>query len=408
MKEYLNQWQVELKDPIKIGIIIIALFFGFFGIWALSAPIESAAVTQGTIVVHSSNKIIQHLEGGIIKEICVKEGEQVKADQLLMILNKTQPAANLALLQNQLQTQLTTYYRLLAQQRGDEDLVISDPVLQQMDDQALSEIMATEQQLFTNYKQTIGYRTDILQQQIKQLKNEIKGLVAQRAASQEQMRLLESEINIVAKLVDAGHETEPRLFNLKRTKINLKGESGRITAAIAKAEQSISQIKLEILDFKNKTAEEIAEKLKTTNLSINDLRTKLQAAMDVLGRTEIRSPYAGIISDLKFHTIGGVIAPSSEILTIVPNNDELIIETKIDPQDIDVVHSGLKAQIRMLAFKSRSTPMLTGEVIYVSPDQLNDQVTYQPYYLGRIKVDYKQYSQSMELYPGMPAEVLIG
>lgn len=402
------------QQPIKYGMILIGIVCGVFGIWACFAPINSAAVTQGTVVLNDYRKIIQHLEGGIIASINVKEGEFVQQGQMLLMLDKIAADAHQQLLRKQLCAYIANESRLFAEQQNKQELILYDPLLRDVHNPEIKKIIETEQHLFRSHTQTAQYHVDILNNQIEQLESQIRGLTAQKEASEQQVTLLGKEVKVVARLVEKGHETQPRLFALQRNVEELKGNIENFVSTIAKANQSINQAKLEILNFQSDRQKEIATELQETQIKINDLREQMLAANDVMNRLVVRSPYSGVVTDLKFYTKGGVIPPHSEIMTIVPQNDELIIESKLNPQDIDVVHVGLAANVRLLAYKSRYTPLLTGKVIHVSPDKLVDPVSHAPYYLVRVKVDNIKNNnvcivknKKFELYPGMPAEVLI-
>ncbi len=394
-----------MNKYIKLGIIIILGFFAVFVLWGLIAPINSAAVTQGSIVLDSDSKIIQHLEGGIINKILIKEGDLVKKDDDLIILSKTAVQANLDLLENQLRAGTANETRLNTELAEKDNLFFKSDILKDKTNPDIIKIIETQQNLFKLKKQAISGKIDILNKQIEQLNEQIQGFQAQKYSAQKQLKLVNKEEKIVAELIKSGNETIIRLTSLQRQAVELKGNIGEFTASIARANESINQVKLEIINLKNDMQNENIAQLHEAQITINDLKEKIIAAKDILNRLIIKAPQTGIVTDLKFHTQGGVIPPGSEIMTIVPQDDELIIEANLNPQDIDVVHPGLTAKIRLLAYRSRYTPLLTGEVIHVSPDKFTDKIRGFTYYIVRIKV--KDNNKTIELYPGMPAEVLI-
>jgi HlyD family type I secretion membrane fusion protein len=402
------------KTSIKFGFFLSLLFLGIFFVWGIFAPLNSAAVTQGTIVLSTKTKKMQHLEGGIIEKILVKEGDLVEKGQDLIVLDTTSSSANLELLHNQLKAAIANQIRLLAEEKDLEKLEFYDPIFKNEKDSQAKKIIKTQIKLFNSRLESFKYRLTILNKKIEQLKEQIIGFEFQKQAANEKHKLLREEERLVDIMVHNGHEIKSRLLNLQRQIAEIKGSIGSLIARIAEIKQAINQIELEILDLDKQRKKEISQELKDTEIKINDLRARIISAQDLLNRRTIKSEYKGVVTNLKFFAKGDTIPPHTEIMTIVPQNEKLIIEAKLSLQDIDVVNVGLKAKIKLSAYKTRYSPNLFGKVIYVSPDQIIDPVTRAPYYMIRIEVDdldennkYIFNKKEFQFYPGMPTEVYI-
>lgn len=404
-----NEVLPVIRGPIVVGMWAFLILFIFFGGWAVLAPLESAAVAPGTVVLDSNKKTIQHLEGGIISEILVHEGDRVKAGQALIRLSETNAKARQEILANQMRTAQANEARLLAERDDLEAIPFPEDLLKVKDQPAITELLDTQQRLFESRRAAVKGKVDVFEQRIKQLEDEINGLRAQETAAGEQATLINEEIGTVQQLLDKGQGLRPRLLALKREAAELEGKRGELLAQVARAEQSIGENRLQILNAKNEQHGETIDMLRKVQDEKADLEEKVTASSDILERVVISAPQAGIVTGLRFHTIGGVIAPGAPVMDIVPTDDRLIVEAQVDPKDIDVVHQGLQARVRLSAYKSRKVPPIDGVVQTVSADKFIDQATNRSFFLARVEVDAKMLSKlkDVELYPGMPAEVLI-
>lgn len=394
----------------KWGMIITAFVTGFFILWAGLAPLESASIATGSVVLHENRKTIQHLEGGIISEILVKEGDVVTQGQPLMTLNATSATAQQQLLLGQLRNALATEARLLAE-RDDLTEVNFDSIYEAgLANNKTEEVIASQKRLFETRRATIIGQVDILQERIMQYNDQIEGLSAQITEVKAQSALIGEEVKTVSHLLDKGLEQKPRLLALKRKQSELKGQAAQFISEIATIQGSISEVQLQMINVQNEYLKEVMTELKDVQQQVSDLREKLLASGDVLERTIIVAPQSGKITGLQFHTLGGVIAPGAQIMDIVPQNDKLIVEARVKPEDIDIVREGLEAKVMLSAYKSRFVPRLNGEVIYLSADKFTDEQTGQHYFLARIEINEEEIDNlaaNVELYPGMPAESFI-
>ncbi len=400
------------RSPIVFGMWVAIIFFGFFGLWAAFAPLDSAAIARGTVVVDSSKKTIQHLEGGIIEDILVKDGDVVEAGQPLVRLSPTAAKARQDTLVTQLRAAQALEARLIAERDGQNSISFPEELLQHQSNPEVKKLMDTQQKLFTVRRNDVEGKIKVLQQRIAQLQDQIQGVTAQANAAKAQMGYIRDEIAVVKKLLEQGDANRPRLLLLERTEAQLRGSQGQYLAEAAKAKQTITEAELEILNTKNTRLNEVVRDLRDTQVGVADLQEKVRASTDVAQRLVITAPVAGMVNGLAYHTVGGVIPPGGPIMDIVPQNDKLVIDAQVSPQDIDIVHVGLKARVRLTAFKARTTPILEGKVVKLSADRFVDKASGASYYVARVEIEKKALDKltkikHADLYPGMPADVLI-
>mgnify|MGYP002641167018 CR=1 FL=1 len=399
-----------LHFPIVIGCIIIALFFGALGGWAALAPLESAAIAPGEVAIDTKRKTIQHLEGGIIGDILVRDGDVVAAGQVLIRLAEIQSRAELELLQGRYVTASAIEARLIAERDGRTDIAFPDWLLDRLVEPEIIETVSGQVNIFASRRESLNHQTLILGKRIAQFGEEITGLKGQIESENMQLKLIAEESEDVRKLVELGLARRPRLLALEREAAALEGRRSQNLAGIARAKQSISEADLRISELKTAIINEVVQQLSETQAELFDLADRIRASEDKLARTEIRAPIGGTVVNLQVHTPGGVIAPGAPLLDIVPSDDPLVIEARIDPSDIDVVRIGLEAQVRISAFSQRNILPIPGVVNYVSADRLTDERTGAVYYVARIHLEEKDILaalQGAELQSGMQAEVMI-
>ena len=395
--------------PLLAAAIIILVFFGGFGAWAVLAPLDSAALAPGRVTVASNRKTVQHLEGGIVKELLVKEGDAVAGDQVLIKLDDTQARARLDLLYSRYDKLLATEARLETEQASAAEIVFPESLTSRRHQPQVAKILDAEKALFEARQRSTEGRIHIFHKRIDQLNKEISGLAAQVAAEDEQLVIIEDERASFEVLFKKGVVGKARLLRLKREAAKLKGERGDHLSQITQARQRIGETELEIIDLKNSMLNQVVSGLSDTQAELVDVSERLKAAEDILVRTDIRAPQAGVVMGLNVHTEAGVIAPGQRLLDIVPEDDTLVIEAQVTPNDIDVVYAGLPAQVRLTAFKQRNTPLLDGKLTRVSADSFTDERSGASYFLARITIDAAELKKldGRELYPGMGAEVMI-
>lgn len=388
-----------------IGVFVIG-----FAVWAVRAPLESAAIAGGAIEAESSRKTIQHLEGGIVAQILVKDGDNVTPGQVLIRLDDTKPRAAVQVLQGQLWDAQAREARLLAERDGREMIQYPMALRQAAKSNAdLEEIMAGQDKIFVTRRKLQASRIEVIQQRKAQTEREIVGLQFQEEAAKKRAEIIKEEVSAIAPLVAKGLQTRPRLLQLEREQAEINGRRGDTLAQISRAEQSVGESQAMILKLESDFHTEIALNLRETQALIFQLLERIQAANDVLGRTEIRAPEVGTVTDLRIHTPGGVVAAGEPLMDLVPRQDRLIVKARVKPEDIDLVRTGLEAHVRLLSYKHRRVPPVEGVLTYVSADRLVDKETELAYYVARVRINEASLRElpEVEIMPGMPVEVLI-
>ena len=398
------------RKPIVIGMWATLLLFGSFMLWSVTAQVNSTAIANGKIVVDSNKKIVQHLEGGIIEEIFVQSGDKVNEGDKLVRLSETSAKANQELLNKQLFALKAAKLRLTAERDGKDTLDYSEFSKEYESDLEFVKILAGELELFEIRQRSLNERIDILTQKKRQLRKEITGLRSQEFAAKQRIGMLQEESTSLDELYYDRIISRSRYLDLKKQKAELEGNKGQYEANISKVFQAISETDLEIANSKTEKLNEVLKELQEVQTKIADLSERTSASSDVLTRTLILAPVSGIVNNLQYHTQGGVITPGAEILEIIPQDEELIVEARVNPQDIDVVTIGLESKVRLSAYKSKAVPMLKGKVINVSADSFEDKQTGLSFFVARIRIDEKEISKlngDVRLYPGMPVEAYI-
>lgn len=399
--------ETSMAGPRRIGLILMFLVFGVFGLWAAIAPLDSAAHAAGTVTVKSYKKIVQHLEGGIVSEIRVQNGDVVSAGQVLLVLDNTQPLAQLEILNTQFVALATLESRLIAERDKLEEVAYPQSLLNGEFDTA-SEINA-QNQIFQARKIAVEGSVDVLEQRIEQLRSSLDGLKALKASKEQLADSYMEEVEEVRALLADGFSDITRLRSADRNHASFRGEAAELTASIASTEIQIGETRLQILQQENEFRNEVIGKLGETQTSLKDSRERIIALQDIVSRTEVRAPVDGIVNGMQVHTISGVIAPTTPIAEIVPQSEDLIIEARVSPLDIDRVAEGQEASIRFSTFSAKIVPRLFGTVLNISADSIVDELTGMSYYLARIEVNPEGMEDlgNLALVPGMPAEVFI-
>ena len=401
--------------PTVAGAVIMAVVTMGFGVWGNMAPIAGAVVASGVFVVTGQNKIVQHLEGGVIREIYVREGDTVEAGQLLLELDDTVARAELQRLFLRRIRLTAIDARLQAEMREEPDIKLPSEISNWLaGSPEVKEIVDSQQMTFTARRNNLNSDVKSIDESIKALEERIQGSRVQLDAAKRQIVLLDEEIVTKDRLVQAGLVRKPELMVLQRTKANLEGEVGRIMGDIGDAKERIARA-LEQINGVRKTAIKTAvEQMHEVRGELADVRERMLSAKGILDRVRVAAPVSGVVVKLRYHTRGGVIEAGKSIMELLPLKDELIIEARLRPQDIDSVKQGQHAMVRLTALNQRITPMVSGEVVYLSADTLADekksqQVGPTDIYLVRVRLNREE-SLALPGFsptPGMPAEVYI-
>lgn len=397
---------------IRLGILTVAAVFGGLLLWSIFAPINSAVIAPGRISVESNRKAIQHLEGGVISDILVREGEEVKAGAVLIRLDQTVPKANAALLTEQLAERIARQARLLAERDGFPEIPDDSRAFALAPaDLDYSAQLEGQRRLLAAREATKATQIALLEERIVQAKTRIGGSETQIRSLKAQGKLIADELDGVKRLHAEGFAPLTRVRELEREKEAIGGREGALVASVAELESVISEAKLEIERLKQKSREDAIKEAEEVEVEIAGLIERRVAALDALARTEIRAPEAGVVLGLAVHTKGGVIAPGAPVMEIVPKGDGLLVAAQIAPRDVDKVQAGQEAVLRFTAFNARTTPETTGVVRQVSADNFIDKATGQPYFLVFIdlpaEAELTRVLKNQALVPGMPVESFI-
>jgi HlyD family type I secretion membrane fusion protein len=392
-----------------MGFATIAATFGVMGVWASTAPLDSAVIAPGVVAVESNRKLIQHLEGGIVAEIMVTEGQTVEAGEPLVRLLPTQAQANQSILQQRVAVLRATEKRLEAERANLEQPAFED-IGELEDKAALALAIESQGQLFTERKAIRDSKTSILQSRIEQFHQQIAGLTVQREAIQRQQASIDAEIERLRGGETSGVVRANQITAMERDSAALTGNYGQLVSESARAYQSIIETDLQIIQISQEYQERAASELKDTLAELNEITERLVVAEDVNSRTLIRAPQSGIVQNIRVHTMGGVVRPAETMMEIVPQNEPLVINAQVRPLDIDSLAPGLVSEIKFPAFSSRNLPTIFGTVDILSPDLIYPEDTRQPaYYLARISVPDSNVPDAIKgrIIPGMPADAII-
>jgi len=399
----------SIKLHLIIGLAVVAVLAGGLGGWASTAEISGALIAPGSVVVDSNVKKVQHPTGGVVGEVLARDGDSVKAGDVVVRLDDTVTKANLAIVTKNLDGLWARAARLQAEQQGLDQLTFPSMLLSRADDPDVKAVMASESKLFeVRTTGRIGQKAQ-LHERVAQLNEEIGGLTAQEKAKDQEISLVQKELAGVRDLYDKHLVQISRLTTLERDTARLNGERAQYIASRAQAKGKITETELQIIQVDKDMVSEVSKDLRETNDKIGEFVERKVTAEDQLRRTDIRAPQDGMVLQSTVHTVGGVITAGDAIMMIVPQADALSVEAKVNPQDIDKLQIGQKTLLRLSAFNQRTTPELNGVVTRVSPDVTTDQRTGQSYYTIRVSMPPEEVARLGEnkLIPGMPVEAFV-
>lgn len=395
-----------MEAPKRAGLLLFIAVFGVFGLWSVLAPLDGAAFAQGRVTVRSYKKVVQHLEGGIVSEILARDGDLVRQGQTILVLDDTQPSAQLQIMNAQYIGLKVREARLIAERDGLDS--VSYPAELQSEDRRVQQEIMAQNEIFQARKAANEGRIEILQQRIEQLENQVEGMRALRETKQQLADSYAEEAEDTRSLLEQGFSELTRLRQVERNYATYSGEASELTSNIAATEVQIGETRLQILQLISDFRNEVVNELGDTQTRLEDTGERIIALTDIVTRTKITAPETGIINGMQVHTIGGVIGAGTAIAEIVPESDELIIEASVNPIDIDRVSEGQEARIRFSTFGNRA-PTIFGTLLNLSADAITDPNTGASYYLARVEVNPESLIElgDQALLPGMPAEVYI-
>ncbi|MGH6944737.1 MAG: HlyD family type I secretion periplasmic adaptor subunit, partial [Geminicoccaceae bacterium] len=402
-------YPTSCKRTMIFGWSVIGVLFGGFGSWASLAPLSSAAIAPGTVVVDSSRKSVQHLEGGVIREILVRDGDLVEAGQVLLRLDGASVRAAIASLQPMLATNKAHQARLEAERDGLDEIVFpKDLIADAKTSVAIAQIVAGQQRIFATRRNALEGQKALNANRLAQSRQRLEGLERQLEVKERERALLRRQLADQKALLSKGYATRRQVASAQRTVQQLESEYTDLHSKVEEAKMLVERYKLEDDQTYKNFIEQVENELYDTEKEYYQVLERMRAIQDQYERLDIRAPVAGVVVNMVAHTVGGVVTPGSPILDIVPNNDKLMIEAQVRPTDIDGVVPGLQADVRFPAFDRTRIPRLAGTVTRVSADRLTTSGG-TGYFLVRVEVDEQELKRlkGLTLKPGMPAEVLI-
>ena len=399
--------KTSLKGPIVSGLTILLIFLVGATAWASSAKLASAIIAVGQLKVDSNRKQIQHLDGGIVNQILVSDGQSVKKGDTLVILDPVQAKSSLGIVAGALFTAELKRSRLQAERDNTEQPDFTRFLHREHEDK--NSLIDAQQSLFSIRRSVQVSQQEILHQQIENLKSQILGFESQQASTQTQIEISKDELVNLRNLKARGLVGNERLLELERNLAQLEGRAGELVSSIASAKASIDEKRLELIRVKRSFHEQVLAELQDVESEIIDLQERANAATHHLQQMVVKAPVDGLIVGLNVHTEGGVVVPGQLLMEIVPDNDALIVEGQVLPTDVDDLRVGQSARVKLSGFQQRTTPELTGMLQYVSADSMLDERSGMTYFIIRVSIAAEELAKlpSEGLIPGMPAEVFV-
>ncbi len=401
----------DFRNVARIGYGLIFATFGIGGAWAALAHIDSAVIAQGVVSVESRRQVVQHLEGGIVAEIDVRDGQSVRAGDRLFRLDSTTSQSSYAAQRAQLDVLRATEARVEAERTSRKEITFPTTLMARNKEPAIRTMLNDQLSQFNDRRESIEGQVAILNSRITQGEREIEGLSREHEALVNQLLHIDDELSGVSELRDKGLVSKPRLAELQREKARLQGLVGRNMAETAKAENAIAEVKLQIQQTTKRQREELSAQAIDTRRMIADVQEKLAVSENVLKRIDLRAPHDGIVQNINAATltVGAVVKPGETLLEIVPQDSDLIVDAQISPADVDRLHDGVAGvEIRFPSFHGRTTPIVLGVLQSVSPDRIVNETSREPYFQAVVAIARTDISDEMKsrLRPGMPAEVI--
>ncbi|WP_236960930.1 HlyD family type I secretion periplasmic adaptor subunit [Methylobacterium durans] len=391
------------------GYALIFATFGILGIWAAVTRLDRAVISPGVITAEGSRKVVQHFEGGMVQEVLVRDGQSVREGDVLLRIDPLQSRASADLFRSQLDAAQILEARLRAEQDEDADLDLPPDLGARRDDPGIARLIRDQTEQLAERRRSLRSQFDLIEARITQLKTEMSGLAVEKTSVQEQVGFINQELGGLRALRDKNLIPLSRLLVMERERTRLEGVIGRSVAETAKAQNAIGEAGMQITQLKQKQQETVTAQLLETRQKISELREKLLVAQDVLRRHEVRASHGGVVQGLKVYTIGQVIRSGEPLMEIVPTSDRLVISVQFSPNDLEMIHPGMRAEVKFPTFQTRRTPAMFGTLKTVSRDRLIDDATRQPYFSGIVEIDEQQVPDAVRrrLLAGLPAEIVV-
>ncbi|MCL2713654.1 MAG: HlyD family type I secretion periplasmic adaptor subunit [Alphaproteobacteria bacterium] len=398
-----------IKGLVRTAVAIIVALLGGFGGWAAIAPLSSAAVAPGSVKVDTNRKTIQHLEGGIIREILVRDGAVVTKGQVLLQLDSLDANADRDAMRTKLDQFKAQEARLVAERDDMKSVHYPEGLVSRRNEHAIGEILDGQDKIFSDHRRALSDQISVWDRRGEQYRAQIVSIEAQNRTIEQQIPLFEEQLNDQKSLLTKGLYLKPRMLELERQLISARGEIESNKGKIQSLQNQIQEADAQIRGVKSTQAKAVSEELRKVQGDRNETAETLRKFIAKAGRTEVVAPQDGTVLNMKFFTRGGIVAPGGAILDLVPLLDKMMLEVKVQPFDIDVVRPELPATVRFVAYKQRMTPTVDGKVAWIAADVTVDEKSGNSYYLARVEVSAAELKRvpHVRLYPGMPVEVSI-
>lgn len=399
----------SLRRHLLLGSAAVVVLVGGVGGWAASTELSGAVISPGQLVVDSNVKKVQHPTGGVVGEIRVKEGDRVKAGDVVVRLDETQTRASLAIITKALDELAARQARNEAERDGADEVRFPRELLARIDDPEVRHVTAGEQRLFETRRSSREGQQAQLREQVAQLEQQIQGNKEQETAKAREIAWIQQELKGVRDLWKQNLVPFARVTALERDGARLEGERGALIATIAQTRGRIAETRLKIFQIDEDLRAEVGKELAEIRGKRSELNERRIAAEDQLKRVDLTAPQDGRVFQRSVNTVGGVIQAGEPVMLIVPEGDALIVEAKISPHEIDQVHAAQRAVLRFPAFNQRTTPELSGEVVRIGADVTQDERKNESYYTVRIRIpdDELRRLDGLKLLAGMPVEVFL-
>lgn len=398
------------RTIITAGMVVIFLFFGVLGTWAAVFKLAGAVIASGEVRASTNRKAVQHLEGGIVKEILVQDGSRVHKGDVLIRLQGEQTRASVDLLRGQLDVHLAAEARLEAERALANEVHWPEELTSRSANPDVAAILTAEDKLFQTRRTTLESQIALIKAQIEQINEQIQGYNEQLRSTEAIIRSLEEELHAKRTLLEGRYIEKSRILELERMLASHQGRRGEILSALGQLREKSAELTLRISSMKDEFVQQATAQLTDTKARILELRERLRPLEDALARLDITAPMDGTVVNLAVHSVEGVIRPGETLMEIVPENEPLILDCKIPTQDITHVYVGQPAEVQLVAFKARTTPMIPGKVIYVSADRVLTRTPHgdMPTYVVHVEVDRAELEKhNLYLSPGMPVAAFL-
>ena len=397
--------------PITLwSMITLIVMLGGFTAWAMLSPLGSAAIAPGVVIVESKRKPVQHLEGGIVNQVHVRDGDHVKKGDLLITLSPTRAQASLNRLRAQWQSDLARLNRLQSELADKNDIQFDHRLTTSSPTTELSSVLQTQSKLFDKRRALKQGEIDVLNEKVAQAQLDMEGLTQRYQAGISSLAYLKEQVSMHKELLASGNTSKSRFLDLQREQSELKGQTAELKTQIGRAKRQISESKMALTNFDYTYAKSLGEEIQDLERKLNETREAMVNASDVLNRIDIRAPQSGVVVGLSVVSSDAIISAGEILMEIVPQEDELIVEALVKPEDIEALYVGLDTEVRLTAYSFRKIPPISGKLVHLSADRISDQATGSSAYLARVSLNRAELNHlrdNVSLYPGMPAEVMI-